>query len=300
MRRLAEGDIDGAADALSWEDPFPALLGGSARILHDGLQPGAPGRARLDQGRRAVPGRPFVPAGAPAEGKRTGKSVAVVGSGPAGLSAAYFLTMMDTRLPSREGAACGASPPGHTGLPAAAQVVEAAYRGSAPWAWRSGPGARCGPKTSRASRLRHDALLLPWCACAYRAGIEGDGSAGQAGAFLPRGGQRRKHKGDAGEHLVIGVATRRWTRRGPSCASAGGPPSSTAGQDEMPAFADEIHEALEEGFRSNSTGPGQVERGKGKKLLVTLITMRAGPPDASAGRAPYRWPGPRRLSRRTA
>ena len=54
------------------------------------------------------------------------------------------------------------------------------------------------------------------------------------------------------------------------------------GRDDMPAFADEIHEALEEDvpiefFRA----PVKVERGKGGKLLVTLISMSPGAPDGS-------------------
>ncbi len=54
------------------------------------------------------------------------------------------------------------------------------------------------------------------------------------------------------------------------------------GRDDMPAFADEIHEALEENvpiefFRA----PVKVERGKGGKLLVTLISMSPGAPDGS-------------------
>ena len=95
MRRLAEGDIEGAADTLSWEDPFPALLG---RVC-PGFCMADCNRALLDERvsirdiERFVGDR-FSRRDPPVEGVRTGKSVAIVGSGPAGLSAAYFLAMM--------------------------------------------------------------------------------------------------------------------------------------------------------------------------------------------------------------
>ncbi len=64
------------------------------------------------------------------------------------------------------------------------------------------------------------------------------------------------------------------------------------GQNDMPAFADEIKEASEEGvpmefFRA----PVKIERTRGKRLLVTLITMRPGDPDASGRPVPIPVPG---------
>ncbi len=91
MRRFAEGDIEGAADTFSWEDPFPALLG---RVC-PGFCMADCNRAHFDERvsirdiERFVGDR-FSRQGPPVEGERTGKSVAIVGSGPAGLSAALF------------------------------------------------------------------------------------------------------------------------------------------------------------------------------------------------------------------
>ena len=95
MERLRNDDLDGAAKIIMTQNPFPALTGRVCahfcqetcnRSGHD--EPGAIGNVERYLGDYILENSKKYYRGPK---KNSGKKVAIVGSGPAGLSAAYFL-----------------------------------------------------------------------------------------------------------------------------------------------------------------------------------------------------------------
>jgi 2-oxoacid:acceptor oxidoreductase delta subunit (pyruvate/2-ketoisovalerate family) len=96
MARVQEGRIEEALRAILRENPFPGLCG---RVCHHPCE-AACNRRKLDSPvaiqltERFVADEAAPGITAPEPGKPTGRSVAVIGSGPAGLSAAYFAAQL--------------------------------------------------------------------------------------------------------------------------------------------------------------------------------------------------------------
>jgi NADPH-dependent glutamate synthase beta subunit-like oxidoreductase len=288
MRRLAEGDIEGAADTFSWEDPFPALLG---RVC-PGFCMAECNRAQFDERVSIRDVERFVGdrlsrQGPPVEGERTGKSVAIVGSGPAGLSAAYFLAMMGHAVTifEKERVSGGIPRLGIPGYRLSRRVID-----SVAWRVRT-MGVTI--KTGRAIRgedlaglsSSHNALFIaPGAHTSAMMGIAGEELSGVTrGLSFLRDVNAGIMNALSGNYLVVGGGNTALDAAR-AVMRLGGRPTVVyrRGRDDMPAFSDEIHEALEENvpiefFRA----PVKVERGKGGKLLVTLISMSPGALDGS-------------------
>jgi len=288
MLRLAEGDVEGAAEILAWEDPFPSVLG---RVC-PGFCMGDCNRALFDERVSIRDVERFLGdrvsrQGPPAQGARTGKSVAIIGSGPAGLSAAYFLGMLGYAVTIFEKDRYAGGVP-RLGIPAyrlPRRVVDAAVSRV------RAMGAAI--KTGRAIRREdlddlsssHDAVFIaPGAHISAAMGIGGEGLAGVSGglSFL-RDVTVGTVKTLSGDYLVVGGGNTALDAAR-TLARLGGRPTVVyrRGQDDMPAFADEIHEALEEHIPVEFyRAPVKIERGAGQRLLVTLISMKPGEPDGS-------------------
>lgn len=288
MRQVTEGDIEGAADTLLWEDPFPALLG---RVC--------PGFCMADCNRGLFDERVSIRdierfvgdrstrQGPPAEAARTGKSVAIVGSGPAGLSAAYFLTMLGHAVTvfEKERFAGGVPQLGIPHYRLSRKVMDGVVRTMRAMgvAIRTSHPIERNDLSDLASS--HDALFIaPGAHAAAAMGIGGEGLPGvrQGLAFL-RDVNAGVVKKMAGDWLVVGGGnTALDTAR--SVMRLGGRPTVVyrRGRDDMPAFADEVVEALEENVPIEFyRAPVAIEQGARRRLRVTLISLKPGAPDKS-------------------
>jgi NADPH-dependent glutamate synthase beta subunit-like oxidoreductase/Pyruvate/2-oxoacid:ferredoxin oxidoreductase delta subunit len=288
MRRLAEEDIEGAGQMLLWEDPFPALLGRvcPAFCMADCNRASLDERVSIRDVERFIGDR-FSREGPPIESPRTGKSIAIVGSGPAGLSAAYFLGMMGHAVTvfEKERVAGGVPRLGIPGYRLSRKVIDGVV-----WRLRAmGVEFRTGHPIWREDLAglssSHDALFVaPGAHTAATMGIEGEGLAGvEQGLFFLQGVNAGTLKEKAGEYLVVGGGnTALDVAR--ALVRLGGRPTVVyrRGRDAMPAFSDEIQEALEENVPIEFyRAPVKIERGNTGKLLVTLISMSPGTPDGS-------------------
>jgi NADPH-dependent glutamate synthase beta subunit-like oxidoreductase/Pyruvate/2-oxoacid:ferredoxin oxidoreductase delta subunit len=293
MRRLAEGDIEGAAEALAWEDPFPALLG---RVC--------PGFCMADCNRGSFDerisirdierflGDRFLKQGPPVSAARTGKSIAIVGSGPAGLSAAYFLTLLGHAVSIFE----KEKHPGGTprlGIPPyrlSKRALDAVLGGMRAMGVVINSGKEIRKEDVADMSTSHDALFVaPGAHVAAAMGIEGENLPGvRRGLAFLRDVNGGIIKSMSGDYLVIGGGnTALDTAR--SLLRLGGRPTVVyrRGQGEMPAFADEVREALEENIPIEFfSAPVKIERAPRERLLVSLISMRPGDPDDSGRRRP--------------
>ncbi len=293
MRRLTDGDIEGAADALAWEDPFPALLG---RVC-PGFCMADCNRGRLDE-RISIRdierflGDRFSNQGPHVNVTRTGKSVAIVGSGPAGLSAAYFLTLMGHTVSVFEKETRPGGIP-RLGIPPyrlSRKALDAVVGGIRAMGVAIHTGHEIRKEDLAGLSSSHDALFIaPGAHVAAAMGIGGEELAGvRRGLAFLRDVNAGIVKNMSGDYLVIGGGnTALDTAR--ALLRVGGRPTVVyrRGREEMPAFADEAQEALEEKIPIEFfKAPVKIERGAGERLLVTLISMRPGDPDDSGRRRP--------------
>jgi NADPH-dependent glutamate synthase beta subunit-like oxidoreductase len=298
MRRLSEGDIEGAWREFCWEDPFPALLG---RVC-PGFCMADCNRAHLDErvSIRDVErflGDRFSREAPPVENAPTGKSAAIVGSGPAGLSAAYFLRMMGHAVTvfERERFAGGVPRLGIPGYRLPKRVMDAAAGRVRAMGAVIRTGRTIQPEDLADLSSSHDALFIaPGAHAAAAMGIEGEGLPGvrQGLSFLRDvgAGMVKEMKGD---YLVIGGGNTALDAAR-SVLRLGGRPAVVyrRGRDDMPSFADEVHEAMEEQIPIEFyRAPVTIEKARGGKLLVTLITLKPGDPDESGRPRPVPVPG---------
>jgi NADPH-dependent glutamate synthase beta subunit-like oxidoreductase len=219
--------------------------------------------------------------------------VHVVGSGPAGLSAAVALRRLGHPVTVHE----AAPEPGgllRYGIPAfrlPAEVVQAEVR------WTAGLGVefRTG---RRLARQEIEALGPTMLAVGYGSsrslGIPGEGLPGVHDGLSLLAAVRRGEPPALGPTAAVVGGGNTALDVARSLLRLGTKPvvwyRRTA--REMPAFRAEVEEAKEEGVAfEHLAAPVRVERSEGGRLLLTLVRMELGPPDASGRARPVPKPG---------
>ncbi len=297
---IASGDSRHAMEVIGERLALPGSLG---RIcprlceqdchrcdLDEGLSIGALHRHAADvDGARS---EPYVPACAPA----SGKSVAIVGAGPAGLAAAWFLL--------RKGHACtlfdAHDQPGgmlRYGIPAYrlpkealnAEIDSIARLGAA---FRM--GQRWGPDFTVAElRRRHHAVFLAIGAqCPQGLRCPGD-EHGLAGITFLEAVAQGHAPPLGGEVVVIGGGNTAMdcARSAVRLGAAKVRILYRRGRQEMPCAMDEVEAAEAEGVQIDLlAAPVRIER-SGQSLTLTCCRMSLGEPDASGRRQPMAVPG---------
>lgn len=290
MHLVKEGDTKTAWELLAWEDPFPAILG---RVC-PAFCTAECNRGQYDEviGIREVErwlGDEFVSSPSPVpKREKTNKGVGIVGSGPAGLSAAYFLTLLGHTVTifEREKVTGGIprlSIPDYR-LPVG--VVE----GTVESIKKMGVKLRLGEEAGAEIMKNFDALFVsPGAAVSMALGIDGEGLPGvKSGVeFLKeaKAGNIDKIKGKVA--VIGGGNTALDAAR--TILRLGGEPAIIYRRtiEEMPAFTDEVEEAVEEEIPMEFLkAPIKVESIDGGKLSVTLIDMELREPDESGRRRP--------------
>ncbi len=297
--KIAEGDDAEAVEIIKDRLPLPRIIGrvcprpcesACRRSQVDGeavaicqLKRFAGDRAACEE---AIAGEPEKPA--------MGRSVAVVGSGPSGLTAAYFLNRFGYRITIFEG---NDEPGGMlmTALPPY-RLPKDVVREEIGSILKPGIQLRTNSRLGRDFTLsdllkNHDAVYLAIGAQKGSVGgIEGADCSGVLTAidFLVRV-NRGEWRSALGKTLVFGGgftaidAARSAIRLGASEVTI----VYRRTRDEMPAMGQEVEEAEREGVRFHFlTSPLSIESKAGKVTGVLCRKMRLGPPDESGRRSP--------------
>jgi NADPH-dependent glutamate synthase beta subunit-like oxidoreductase/ferredoxin len=222
----------------------------------------------------------------------TGKKVAIVGAGPAGLSTAYFLRRMGIesviyeRLPEPGGMLRYEIP--EFRLPKRILATEIAHF------YKMGITIKCGMELGRDIRIEQlkkdfDAVAITigcWQASSMR--VEGEELADDGIQWLKEIALNNYKYENPGKTIIVGGGNsamdccRVSVRLGSKDVSCFYRRTET----EMPAEQLEIDEAREEGVKFNFlTAPIRLSK-KGEKLVLTCLKMKLGEPDASGRRRP--------------
>ena len=233
-------------------------------------------------------GKPQLPAPA----ADTGKKVAVIGAGPAGMAAAYFLRLEGHAVTvfekhKKSGGMLRYGIPYYR-LPDAALQTEFGAVGDL------GVEIKYGVEIGRdipAKQLEqdYDALIVA-------IGAQGASPIGVPGEDLPGVWSGIQYLGESGEGATPNLGSDVYVVGGGNtamdCARSAIRGGSRAtilyrrGREEMPANDLEIEEAVHEGVRFDYlTAPVKIEQ-EGGALKLTLVKMELGEPDASGRRAP--------------
>jgi NADPH-dependent glutamate synthase beta subunit-like oxidoreductase/CO/xanthine dehydrogenase FAD-binding subunit len=280
MELMRTGDLDGAARRLLARNPMPAVTG---RVCPHACEDDC-NRGLFDEAVSVREVERFLgdrvladPAllGAPAAA--SGRSVAVVGSGPAGLAAAHYLRLLGHAVTVLERAA---KPGGmlRYGIPAyrlSPETVDAVVEGLAALGveFRCGVGLG-GDVTLSALRADHDAVFLATGAWALpRIGLEGEEEL-PAGLTFLSGVAEGERSAPGPRVLVIGggsvamdaaVSARRLGAEKVTVACL-----ETC--EEMPALLEEVEEALAEGIElAPACGPARLLREEGRVVGMELV-----------------------------
>lgn len=277
IRHIQHGDFDGALAAIRERIPFPAVCGHAcvhpcesrcARIQFDetvAIRLLKRAARELGAGTEAVP-RVSGP---------TGKSVAIIGSGPCGLTAAYFLTLLGHAVEVFErdtlaGGMLRSAIPGYR-LPEEALDNDLNLIFSLGVVFRGGQDVRVAELAGR-----YDAVLI---ASGNRLGkrlaVPGSGLPGVYGGLDFLTAAKKREKVPVGEKVsVIGGgnvavdAARSALRLGARDVSI----ICLERRDEMPAYPREISEAIEENIAiENGWGPEAVRGEEGRVRGLTCV-----------------------------
>lgn len=228
----------------------------------------------------------------------TGKKVAIVGAGPAGLSAAYYLRLegIESVLFDQQGEAGGML---RYGIPEF-RLPKATLRKELAHFDKMGIAFRCGVKLGRDVTLEqlkqeYDAVILAvgsWSSSAMR--IEGEDLAQQGICWLGKiAAENWKNCANPGRTIVVGGGN-----TAIDCARTalrlGGDVTIVyrRTKNEMPAEALEVAEAGEEGVRFEFlTAPLKLAKAADGSLVLSCQRMVLGDADASGRRSPVPVPG---------
>jgi NADPH-dependent glutamate synthase beta subunit-like oxidoreductase len=291
---MAAGNIKEAAHLLITESPFPTILG---RVC--------PAFCSLDCNRKeydeAVQIRAlerflgdFAEQNALSIEKRpiTGKGVGIVGAGPAGLSAAYFLTLLGHRVTIFErGKGGGVLSFGIPAYRLPKGVVTSVIERISGMGVEIREGIEIGKDTTiEKLHSDFDALFVaPGAMRSQSLGIENENAPEVvSGLEFLRAFQAGTLGTVSGKYAVIGggntaLDAARVTKR------LGGDPVIIyrRGPEEMPAFAEEVEEAKEEGIPIEFLlSPTKIRKKDNGKITLQLVKMELTEPDDSGRKKP--------------
>lgn len=297
IRLVLEGDHEGAARLLAAETPFPATCG---RVCYHPCETGC-NRTQLDSpvGIRAIErylgDLPLFDSASVWSTARdaSGKRVAVVGAGPAGMSAAWALTLLghSVELFDRNELPGGLLRYGIPSYRLPKEVLDREINRLKELGIRFIPGTAAGNvKEIRTLLDQYDSVFLASGAATSRSlGLPGESETGQINAidFL--------HAVVSGERVGIGS----------HCIVIGGGNSAVDAarsarrlgaevtilyrrtRKEMPAFDAEITDAIHEGVELLELAiPHELVVKNGAVKSLTCIRTKLGPPDESGRRSP--------------
>ncbi len=293
---IAAGDNRRSMEVIARRLALPGALGRVCpriceqecrRCDHDqGLAIGALHRYVAD--RDSAAGKPYVPRRAPA----SGKSVAIVGAGPAGLAAAYFLL--------QKGHACvlfdaQPSPGGmlRYGIPAyrlPKEALEAEIGAIRRLGAEFRMGLRWGADFTLAElRAKHDAVFVAIGAQrAQELRCEGEELALSGLEFLEL--IAKGNPPSIGTDVVVvggGNTAMDCARSAVRLGARKVKVVYRRTRQEMPCLMEEVEAAEAEGVEIEYlAGPARLERNGDHRLLLTCQRMELGPPDASGRRRP--------------
>ena len=294
---VREGKEEDAAKLIREKAPFPGTLGRICprpcetecrRNRVEGPLAVCNMKRYIADAELAAKNKPSLPDPAPA----TGKKVAVIGAGPAGMSAAYFLRLEGHAVTVFEKHEKSGGMLRY-GIPYY-RLPDETLRAEFGAIEDSGVEVEYGVEIGRditAKKLEadFDALIVA-------IGAEGASPIGVPGEDLPGVWPGIRYLGESGEggapHLGGDVYVVGGGNTAMDCARLAVRGGSKVvclyrrGREEMPANDLEIEEAMHEGVEfSYLTAPVRIER-DGTRLKLTLVKMELGEPDASDRRSP--------------
>ena len=294
LRLLADGDLDRAWEALVWENPFPAITG---RVCHHPCEDVC-NRAQFDDALGIHSVERFLGDHALREAKRVptlrelqSTSIAVIGAGPAGLACAYHLARLGHGVTVYE---ADEEPGGvlRYGIPnyrLPKDILEGEIERVLDLGVRLVTNARLGEDLQWADLKGFDATFVATgLGRSRRLDVPGENLKGVHDGLeflrtLNTGGTI-----DVGERVAVigGGNTAMDVARSARRLGAEVDVFYRRSQDEMPAIADEIEEALEEGIEIHELlNPVEIH-GEKSVESIQLVRMRLGEPDESGRRRP--------------
>ncbi len=294
MRLLADGDLERAWESLIWENPFPAITG---RVCHHPCED-ACNRAKFDDALGIHSVERFLGDHALREAKRVPKlrefqstSIAVIGAGPAGLACAYHLARLGhgVTIYEADGEPGGVLRYGIPNYRLPKDILEGEIERVLDLGVRLVTDTRLGEDLQWDELTDFDATFIATGLEQSRPlDVPGDGLEGVHDGLeflrtLNTGGTI-----DVGERVAVvgGGNTAMDVARSARRLGAEVDVFYRRSQDEMPAIADEIEEAAEEGVEIHTLLSPVAIHGDDRVASIELVRMRLGEPDESGRRRP--------------